>query len=280
MKLPLTYKYEDEAKADDSFDSDAGADSLSGEEGSAETPDYFIGELTQDQVLERLNSSADFPESMRGLESRVTAQVNPIMERLGALQEQLGTQQKFEPNLDRIKAVLSEYDPALAEKFLPALMEDLAGSMSSAPFDVEALAPHINPMLQQMQHDQMAMMVPALLDKLPFDAEAVVNRDPADGSKILEPSTDLQKEFKTWWDHLDAPTRAALGNYDIGYARAMHTFGKWRAGRLKGKGEAAGDASTRLSASRQIRTGGRRQQPQSRLETESDGFQSVFKETS
>lgn len=241
-----------------------------------EAPDYFVGELTADQVIEQLQAAGQLPEHLRGLESRVEAQVSPVMERMTALQEQLGTQQKFEPKLDKVRAVLEGYDAELAKTLLPALMEDLGSSMSSQPLGPDALTPHVNPMIEQALQAQMAQVVPALLDNLPFDAEGVVNRDPADASKILEPSTELQKEFKAWWDQADAPTRQALSNYDTNYARALHKFGKWRAERTKGKGEAVGAASARLSSSRPVRSGGTRQQPQPRLESESDGFNSVF----
>ena len=271
--MKLNNRYLDES-ADDGLGS-GGA----GEPVEPDVVEPFIGDYTADDVLGQLSYVKELPEHLRSLESRVGAMVNPAMETMKGLQEKLGSQPGFDPKLEKVRQVLQEYDPALAEKLLPALTEDLKGSLSYTPLGPELLEPHISPMLQQQQAQISAQVVPALLDSLPFDADAVVNRDPANENNILEPSTDLQKDFEKWWQQADAATQQALSTYDVGYARAMHRFAKWRADRLKGKGEAAGATSARLSGSRPVRSGSQQQSAARKLETEDDGFNSVFAES-
>ena len=241
-----------------------------------ETPSYLFGDVTADEASERFSYLRELPDHLRGLESRMTESVNPVMETLKGVQERLGSQPVFDPKLEKVKQVLSDYDPKLAETLLPALMEDLKGSMTTTPLGPEALEPHVSPMLDQMRSAMIQEMVPTLLESLPFDANGIVNRDPTNNDNVLAPQTDLQKDFATWWEQSDAPTRRALSNIGMPYVQALQKFGKWRAERLRGKGKAAGDASARLSSAARASAGGGRQESSRQLRTEEDGFNSVF----
>lgn len=237
-------------------------------ESTNESPEYAFGDFTSDEVAERLGYVRNLPEHLRGIESRVEGQVNPVMEQLKGIQEKLGSQNAFDPKLETVQKVLAEYDPALAEKLLPALIEDLKGSMQTTPLGPDALQPFVNPMLEERQTAMMQEIVPAMLDSLPFDADAVVKRDPSTG-EIQAPETELQKQFYKWWEQADAPTHKALENPNMGFVRAMNQFGKWRAEQLGKEGETAGAASDRLAAGTQVRSGGKQhQRPARTLEDE------------
>jgi len=248
-------------------------------EGEESTPEYAFGDFTSDEVAERLGYVRSLPEHLRGMESRVESQVTPVMEQLRGIQEKLGSQNAFDPKLETVQKVLAEYDPALAEKLLPALAEDLKNSMQTTPLGPEALQPFVDPMMEERQSALMQQIVPAMLESLPFDSDAVVKRDPSTG-EILPPETELQKQFYKWWEQADAPTHKALENPDIGFVRAMSKFGKWRAEQLGKEGETAGAASDRLAAGTQIRSGGKQhQRPAKTLEDEFNaGAQAVLAE--
>ncbi len=250
---------------------------ISGEQDSSQetsqepTPEYLFADVTSAEASEQFGYLRDLPEQLRGLESRVTDSMSPVMEQLTAVQKQFGTQPVFDPKLEKVQAILEDYDPKLAAGLMPALLEDLKGAMTTTPISSDMLNPHISPMLQQLQQSMTDEMLPSFLDMLPFDADAVVNRDNAN-----EPQTDLQKDFSKWWAHADAPTRSALGKLGFPYVQAMQRFGKWRADQIRKKGKAAGDASVRLSQASQQNTGGQRETLSSKLATEADGFNSVF----
>ena len=250
-----------------------------GEE-QAEEPSYLFGDVTADEAAEQFNYLRELPDSMRGLESRVQGAVSPAMEMLRSVQERLGTQPVFEPKLEGVQRVLQDYDPKLAEALLPALIEDLKGSMSMTPLGPEALEPHISPMLQEAQsRTEMLLaeqLIPTLLESLPFDVNTIVNRDGTDPDKVLAPQTDLQKDFAQWWEQADAPTREALTTVGFPYVQALQRFGKWRAERLRGKGEAAGAASARLTGASQRSTGGARTSSTPKLVTEEDGYKAYL----
>lgn len=251
-----------------------------GENGGGETeaPAYLFGDVTPDEASQRFGYLRELPEQLRGLESRVRESVDPVTAQLTALQEQMGTQPVFDPKFEKVQAALHDYDPKLAEALLPALLEDLKGSMSITPLSPDILAPHINPMMQAQQQQMVEQVIPSLLDSLPFDANGVVNRDPQNPDSVLPAKTALQKDFETWWEQADVPTREDLGTIGIPYVQALHRFGKWRADHLRGKGKAAGEASARLSGAEQTSTGGGSRPTTSRqLRTEADGFNSVFK---
>lgn len=251
------------------FDGEGG-DLPSGEASGEETPSYLFGDVTADEAAERWSYIRELPDNLRGFESRVNESVTPVMERLEAIQTKLGSQPVFEPKLDALQKALSDYDPKLAELLVPALAESLKGSMSVTPLGAESLSPHITPMMQQHQQQLVEQMLPVLFDSLPFDPNAIVERNEA--GEVQSPKTELQKDFSTWWDQADGPTRKALGTLGLPYVQALQKFGKWRAERLRGKGQAVGEASARLGGAAQPKSGGQRQEPSSSLSSEMDGY--------
>jgi len=246
---------------------DSGAD-----ESVNSDPEYLFGDVTSDEAAERFGYLRNLPEQLRGLEARVGESVSPLMEQLQSLQQNVGSQPVFDPKLEKVQSVLKDYDPNLAETLLPALIEDLKGSLNITPLGAEAIQPHVNPMLENAQQTMVEQLVPLLASSLPFDPNELVNRDPTNPDQIREPQTALQKDFATWWEQTDMPTQNALASIGIPYLKALQQFGKWRAERMKGQGQAAGAASARLSSATQPSTAGRRESPSNELLTEEDGY--------
>ena len=239
-----------------------------------QTPEYMVGEYTADDVVNQLNYTKELPNQLRGFESRISALVTPLLENMQEIQNNFAKEPGFNPKLEKLAEALKGYDENLANALLPALQEDLTNSFNYTPLDNQTLETMIGPILQQQRQNEMLNLVPALLANLSFDPETVVNRDAE--NNVLDPATDLQKDFQTWWEQQDASTQQALSTYDIGYARAMHRFANWRAERLKGKGEAAGAASARLKGAAQKPTSGARQQTSRQLTTEEDGYRAYL----
>ena len=234
-------------------------------------PEYLFGDVTAEEAGEQFGYLRGLPETLRGLESRVSETVSPVMDQLTKIQESLGSQPVFNPKLDRFSRVLAEYDPKLAEAVLPALVEDLKESLAVNPLSAESLTPFVDPMLASSKSAIFDEIIPFLADALPFDPNGVINReDPS------APKTDLQKYFAKWWAKTDTPTRQALETVGIPYMRAMQQFGREWAEFLRRKGEAAGKASERLGQSAQTNSGSRRQSTSKGLQSEEEGFNSVF----
>lgn len=217
--------------------------------GPQETPDYFVGDYTADDVAGYLGQVKELPGRLRELETGIRGQVGPLQQRLEELQAKFGSQPAFEPKLERTMKALAEYDPRLAEVLKDSLAEDLRGSMSVSPMDRTALEPHVVPMLQEMYQGVTTEVANAIIQTLPFDVNGLVNRD-AQGNAIA-PTTDLQKSFQAYWDQAPLRVQEALTTPGLGFAQALIQFHKWNSDRIKGQGTAAGDASARLSGGRQ-----------------------------
>jgi hypothetical protein len=263
--------YQEEADPDEGSDL-GGAPGAEGE-GEAPAPSYFVGDLDEDTVVNRLKYAGELPDRLSALESRMGQQVSPLSQRLDELQRAMGTQAAFDPKFDKISAVLREYDPALAEKFLPALIEDLKGSLRINALDQSALEPFINPMLEAASGRQAQAATTAMLDIVGIHPQELVAKDQQ--GNVLDPQTELQKDFYSWWGLQDAATQAALKSYDMGLVQSLNRFKQWRAERIKEKGGAAGVLSSRLATGRQVSSGQRQARP-GELKTEEDGFNSVF----
>lgn len=213
------------------------------------TPEYFVGEYTQDDVSSYLGQVKELPSRLRELESGFRGAVSPLEAKLTEMQSKFGTQPVFEPKFEKTLAKLTEYDPRLGELLKDALAEDMRSSFAINPLDRTALEPHVGPMLQELQSQLSNELANTVLRTLPFDVNGVVNRD--EFGKALPPTTDLQKGFQQYWDQAPLRVQEALTTPGLGFAQAMTEFSKWYAARTKGQGAAAGEASARLASGRQ-----------------------------
>ena len=103
---------------------------VQGDEGEA-TPSYFIGDMDEASVLDRLRTAGELPERLSAMEGRVNEQVGPLLSKLEEIQKGLGQRVGFDPKFERLAQALDGYDPKLKELLLPALMEDLKGDRKS-----------------------------------------------------------------------------------------------------------------------------------------------------
>lgn len=214
-----------------------------------ETPDYFVGEYSADDVTNYLGQVKELPSRLRELETGFRGTLDPLQRRIEEMQAKFGTQPVFEPKLERTMKALAEYDPRLAEVLKDALVEDLRGSMAVSPMDRTALEPHIGPMLKELQQGLSMETANTILQTLPFDVNGLVNRD-AQGNAVA-PTTDLQKAFQAYWDQAPLRVQEALTTPGLGFARALIDFHKWNSERVKGQGAAAGESAARLAGGRQ-----------------------------
>lgn len=224
-----------------------------------EIPAPFIGDLDEASVLERLRTAGELPDRLSAMEGRVNEQVGPLLSRLEEIQKGLGQRVAFEPKFEKLAQALDGYDPKLKELLLPALMDDLKGSLNINQLDGSALEPHVSPMMQQALQQREEALTETLLGMLPFGLDDVVARD--EQGKVLDPKTDIQRDFKAWWELQDGRTRESLKGYNVGLFGALQRFSKWREKRMQEKGEQAGAKVTRLAAGQQPSAAGRRAQP-------------------
>ena len=90
-------------------------------ESEVEEQSPYLRDLTEDDVYSRLQRVSEFPEYINGVESRFNGNFLQLQERLTGLEKSLGSRTSF--NTDKLKKVLEEYDPKLAEVLVPALIE-------------------------------------------------------------------------------------------------------------------------------------------------------------
>jgi hypothetical protein len=220
--------------------------------------------LTEDDVYDRLGMVPQLPEQMKALESRLFGSMGPVQERLQKMEKSLGTQVGF--NADAVKKVLEEYDPKLAETLVPALEQALRVN----PLDEGTLEPYLSPMQQKMQEQMGEQLV---LSHYGAEEIADIIPDVKDGRFVAE--TPRQKAFTEWYAQQGYETQQALLSFGAPYVRALKRFEKWESSRQQEQEKAAGARSTRLKSGQQPSSGGRRTQTP-KLETEHDGFMSVF----
>jgi len=243
-------------------------------EGAEGTPAYFIGDLDESTVLERLRYTGEVPDRLSALESRLASQLSPLTERLSAVQKSLGQRAGFEPKWEKVTEALKGYDPALAEALLPALTADLKASLQINALDESALAPFVTPLLERETSRQEQQATSTMLGIIGINPEELVAKDGQ--GNVTEPKTTLQKSFYAWWGLQDANTQEALKTYGFPLAQALHRFKQWQGEQTRIKAVAAEKATTRLRGGQQAATGQRGVSTRRRLETEADGFDSVF----
>jgi len=253
---------------DEGSEGSSGFEGESGDSGELSSP-VFLRDISEDDAYDTLTS---LPKQLSALESRFGEQFSPLQQQLEALRTSLGTQTAVEPKFEKLAAVLEEFDPQLAKRFLPALMEDLKASISSRPLDSESLAPHLEPHFNQMSSRMEREMALGLLDAYGLNVEEII--PPTEGEN-WSPQTQTHKDFIKWYSMQDAGIQRALSVPGVGFARALKQFKTWNDGRKKEREEAAASSSARLSTGQQP-SASRRQNGSGKLSTEADGWASVF----
>ena len=264
LKLWADSRLQDET---DGFEGGGGSESGEGS-GEYSSPS-FLRDISEDDAYDTLTS---LPRQLSALESRFGEQLSPLQQQLEAMRSQLGAQTAVEPKFEKLAAVLEEFDPQLAKRFLPALMEDLKASISSRPLDSEALAPHLEPHFNQLSSRMEREMALGLLDAYGLNVEEII--PPTEGEN-WSPQTQTHKDFIKWYSMQDVNVQRALSVPGVAFARALRQFQSWSDGRKKEREDSAATSSARLSSGQQPNAS-RRQNSARGLSTEADGWASVF----
>jgi len=251
---------------------DLGGESLGTPEGGepdGSDPSYWFRDLTEDDAYDRFNQVKQFPQQLSALESRVFGSMGPVMARLKGLESSIPTRASL--NTEKLAAVLKEYDPALAEKLVPAFQE----AFQVAPLDENALRPHLEPIQEQLQSWVGEQIV--LSNYSPKQIAEIVP-DVVDGK--FAPQNQRQKDFVDWYAIQDYETRQALQGFGANYVSALRDFEGWEKGKTQERSKTAGDKSSRLAGGQQPTSPGKRGRtagPQTPEEAFLAGFNEIMK---
>jgi len=240
-----------------------------GEGLDAEPESAWLRDIDEETGYNTLKAAQQFPDHLRGLESRVYGKFGPLVERLNSLEKSLGTQVSLDT--DKIAAALDKYDGSgsLKEALLPALQE----AFQVNQLDESALRPYLEPVQQSMREQMGEALV---LSRYDVDEIQDMIPDVVDGKFV--PQTARQKDFASWYAQQDYATQQSLNEFGPAYLRALSKFENWEKGKTKERTEQAGDKSSRLARGQQPSSRGRRPAPagpQTAEEAFLAGFNSV-----
>ena len=252
-----------EGEVFDETDLGEGEGETSGAEGESEgadVPEYFLGELTSDEVLERLNASSGLPSQLKALESRAFGKMGSMEEVLKNLQKNVPTSVNFDSEK---LAKIREYDPNLAD----AIAADLAEAVQVNPLSEETLAPFLN----QVKSDLINQMKGYFVEAMNLDLDEFVPSD------WQNPGEGRQKDYVDWYAQQSYETQRALSERDpVGTARALKSFRDFETKRGEDRKKVADAKAKKLAKSAQPQSN-RQQRQQEALRTEEAAFDSVFK---
>lgn len=237
------------------------------EEGEQEeAPSTYLRDLTEDDVYSRLQRVQEFPEYVNGLESRVNGNVSQLQERLAGLEKSLGSRTSFDAN--KLKKVLEDYDPKLAEVLVPALMD----AIKVSPLDEAALRPHLEPISSKLTEAFGQQLVLSVYP--PETLEEII--PPVKNGKFA-PEGQRHKDFIQWYSQQGYQTQQALLSFGAPYVNALRKFEAWERGRKEEKARSSGDKASRLAQGR-IPTSQSRRTRDAGAQTAEDAFLAAFEE--
>jgi len=254
-------------------------DGISGDEGGdAASPNFFVGQYTEDQVAERLGMLDGFGQHIEAVEGRFNESLSPLAERLQELEKSLGSRQSVQVPAEliaEIDAHFSKWDPKLGEGVGALFQRLLTESVKSAPLDENALRPYIEPMLREQEYKTETAWLEAIEPHLGFQIED------------LHQDGELKKEFYGWLrlqprSVHEAVTAARPDGYVAhprAFGKVMQSFDKARKQKLKSESDNATASSARLSGARQTSSSatGSPSRKQS-SDPFADGFNEVLRE--
>jgi hypothetical protein len=231
-------------------------------------------------------------DDLRGVlsatESRLGERFAPINETLKGLQAAMAKQAVVEVSEDALKRLVdrfSKYDQTLGEGLADDLKAFLTGSVKQQAISAEALQPLLNPMFDEWDYKHAARWLDQVQETLQFSMDEL--RDPTLADKSA-PKTETQKLFLKWYERQDTATRAALTSQredrnvadPYGHGQALKAFNAYYKQAIQDSSKSAGAAASRLAGATQTRSAGRTNPTGAKLQTEEDGFMSVFKKAS
>lgn len=248
----LKYTVMNENMGEEGFNGAGGAENVqmpSGESGAAEPESLWLRDFDEDTAYNTLKSAQQFPDHMRGLESRLFGRLGPITEKLNTLEKSLGSRVSLDA--EKIKKALDAYDPSgsLAESLVPALTE----ALNVSPLDENTIRPFIEPIQQSMSQQMGEALV--LSHYAPGEIAAIIP-EVSDGR--WNPQSQRHKDFIDWYSQQGYDTQQALNEFGPNYIHALRSFERWEKDRNQEREKAAGDKSSRLAGGQQPSSQGRR----------------------
>jgi len=236
------------------------------DESSDEQTSAYLRDLSEDDVYSRLQRVTEFPEYINGLESRFNGNVSQLQERLSGLEKSLGSRTSF--NADKLKKVLEDYDPKLAEVLIPALAE----AIQTSPLDEATLRPYLDPISSKLSESFGQQLV--LSNYAPETLEEII--PPVKNGKFA-PEGQRHKDFIEWYSQQGYQTQQALLNFGAPYVNALRKFEAWEQSKNQEKARSAGNKSSRL-AQGQVPTSQSRRTRDAGSQTAEDAFLAAFEE--
>lgn len=226
----------------------------------------WLRDLTEDDVYSRLQRVSEFPEYINGIESRLNGSFFQLQERLNGLERSLGTQTSF--NTDKLKKVLEDYDPKLAEALVPALIE----AIKVSPLDAETLRPHLDPISNKLTEAFGQQLVLSIYP--PEVLEEII--PPVKGGKFA-PEGQRHKDFIEWYSQQGYQTQQALLSFGAPYVNSLRKFEAWEQSKKQERTRSAGNKSSRL-AQGQIPSSQSRRTRAAGVQSAEDAFLAAFEE--
>jgi hypothetical protein len=245
-----------------------GIENASPEESSGEVEETspYLRDLSEDDVYSRLQRVSEFPDYISGVESRLNGNFSQLQERLAGLEKSLGTRTSF--NADKLKKVLEDYDPKLAEVLIPALSE----AIQVSPLDENTLRPFLDPVTSRLSEAFGQQLVLSV-----YSPEMLEEIIPAVKNGKFAPEGQRHKDFVEWYSQQGYQTQQALLNFGAPYVNALRKFEAWEQNRKQEKTRNASNKSTRL-AQGQIPTSQSRRTRDAGAQSSEDAFLAAFEE--
>lgn len=236
-----------------------------GGEDSGEVTTY-LRDLTEDDVYSRLQRVSEFPDYINGLESRFNGTFSQFQDRLTGLEKSLGSRTSF--NADKLKKVLEDYDPKLAEILVPALTE----AIQFSPLDEATLRPHLDPISSKLTEAFGQQLVLSV-----FPPETLEEIIPPVKNGKFAPEGQRHKNFVEWYSQQGYQTQQALLQFGAPYVNALRKFEVWEQSKKQDKTRSASNKSSRL-AQGQLPTSQSRRNRDAGAQSAEDAFLAAFEE--
>lgn len=217
---------------------------------STEQPvEGWLRDIDEDTAYNTLQSAKQFPDHLRGLESRLFGRMGPLQEKLNQLEKSLSTRVSF--NADAVKKALDSYDSTgtLSEALVPALQQALQVN----PLDEQTIQPFLNPMAESLQQRMAENLVLSH-----YSPTQIAEMIPEVANGKWAPQTQRHKDFIDWFSAQGYETQQALNEFGPNYIHALRSFEGWEKNRIQERKRQAGDKSSRLAGGQQPSSQGRR----------------------
>jgi hypothetical protein len=247
----LMQKLMNEMAGEEGYDGAGGADVQmpSGESEAAEAESLWLRDIDEDTAYNTLQNARQFPDHMRGLESRLFGRLGPLQEKLNSLEKSLGSRVSLDA--EKIRKALDAYDGsgALSEVLVPALTE----AFQVNPLDENSIRPFVEPLQQSMQQQMAENLVLSH-----FSPEQIADIIPEVADGKWSPQSQRHKDFIDWYSQQGYDMQQSLNEFGPKYIHALRSFERWEKDRNQEREKAVGAKSNRLAGGQQPSSQGRR----------------------